>query len=194
MMEKIHAPTSSAQAVFSHGLRVRGLKTSMRIITILVLGATLVVGLAAFQSGRVTPSVSVTLPLLPSETGTPPATLTPNPSSTRPPPTHPPVPTPHPCEGRTPAAPKLKAPADGAIVRADEITLRWSRTKCALRFQIHVVQATRQAKTVYFFKDWLGHRIKLSPLETEAYKWRASGCFRGVCGKWSDWSQFIVSP
>lgn len=167
----------------------------MRIITILVLGATLVVGLAAFKSALAFQPISANVSLSPSETGTPPATLTPSPPTVAPSKTHgPPVPTPHPCEGHTPATPKLKAPADGAIVRADEIVLRWSRAKCALRFQIHVVQDTRQAKTVYFFKDWLGHRIELPPLETGAYKWRASGCFRRVCGKWSDWSQFIVSP
>jgi len=40
----------------------------MRIITILLLGAALIVGLGAFQNSRATQSVSASAPLLPSKT------------------------------------------------------------------------------------------------------------------------------
>lgn len=163
----------------------------MRIITILLLAATLVAGLAAFQNGRMPPPVSAMGSILEIQTPIPAPTSpppTPAPSPTHPPP----VPTPHPCDGKVPATPSLRVPAEGAIVPADNVVLRWSRSKCAYRFQIHVVRATRNAETVFYSQEFPAHSIKLPALETGVYIWHVRGCFRQVCGEWSPWRHFVV--
>mgnify|MGYP000008680938 CR=1 FL=1 len=124
-------------------------------------------------------------------TNAPPTTA---PSPTLPPITHPPIPTPHPCEGQIPAAPKLKSPADGAIVQSDQVVLRWSKANCARRFQIRIRHDDPNRKIVHAWKDWIGNTLELTYLKPGKYRWRVTGCFHKVCGKRSSVQHFTVVP
>lgn len=137
------------------------------------------------QRGLVTQTATVTTTL---------ALPTTAPSPTLPPTTRPPVPTPHPCEGQVPAVPKLKAPADGAMVHSDDIALRWSKANCALRFRIRIRQDMPSRKIVHAWDDWIGNKLELTYLKPGKYRWRVTGCFRKVCGPRSAVRHFTVLP
>lgn len=168
----------------------------MRIISILLLGAAVIAGLIAFQNGRDFHSVSVSAALLPSETGTPPATLTSTPPPTHPPPTWPPppIPTPNPCEYTRPQIPTPISPINGAVLSVGAFEIAWSAPRCAYKYDFQLMY---EASTLIVIADrtrYPGNTYGVSNLMRGVYRWRVRACGKVFCSSWSDWWHFTMVP
>jgi hypothetical protein len=161
----------------------------------------MVAGLAAFQSGRDLYSVSASAPLLPSETGTLPATLTPDPPTAAPSPTHapptwPPAPQPtrNPCERTRPQIPTPISPVNDVLLSIRALDITWSAPRCAYEYDFQLIY---EASTLIVLADRTGYPGKgywVSNALRGEYRWRVRACGKVFCSAWSDWWRFTIMP